>query len=419
MAWTEQINSGKDKGKYRGRYRDRDGRKQTVGGGPFTHKAEALRKAGAKEEEQRQQGAISPDAGKITYGAWYQRWIDSHMVETSTRRQYKSTARLHVLPYWEDTPLGEIKMTEGKTWVNILQADPAAKADTQHARKKQDWDKPGPRSPWTIRIAVQMIVASLNAAIPPHDNKLRTNPLAKLKWPTLPECPDRYLTPYEVDRIGHFMSHPIHRLILDVDVTTGLRAGEIGGLHVSRIDFRRGGIYVVEQFDQHENVMKAYPKDKERRWVPLSSDVVPRLQSHVESLPKVSDCGIPHVSGRCPGGALVFAGPRRSPFKSGEWLQGPFAKALDLAKIDGRVRFHDLRHTYASWLIQDGVSFAELARVMGHSSWEVSRRYAHLAPEGYDTVRAAVTSKLGARPGAEGSVAVCREEDSAISEKAS
>ena len=45
-----------------------------------------------------------------------------------------------------------------------------------------------------------------------------------------------------------------------------------------------------------------------------------------------------------------------------------------------KVVFHTLRHTFASWLIQDGYPIALVSQMLGHSSIQVTMRYAHLAP---------------------------------------
>jgi site-specific recombinase XerD len=57
-----------------------------------------------------------------------------------------------------------------------------------------------------------------------------------------------------------------------------------------------------------------------------------------------------------------------------------FAGACKRAGISDYVP-HDLRHTFASWLVQKGVSLYEVRDILGHSSIKLTERYAHLAPE--------------------------------------
>ncbi|WP_277399371.1 site-specific integrase [Burkholderia sp. Ac-20384] len=71
-------------------------------------------------------------------------------------------------------------------------------------------------------------------------------------------------------------------------------------------------------------------------------------------------------------------------------LQKGFRAACERVGISD-FRIHDLRHTFASWLVMSGVSLYVVRDLLGHSSIAVTERYAHLSP---DQGRSAVQSLL-------------------------
>ena len=78
------------------------------------------------------------------------------------------------------------------------------------------------------------------------------------------------------------------------------------------------------------------------------------------------------------GDAAVFQNPRtQRPYHS---FYAAFHKARDAAGLTD-VRIHDLRHTFASLLVNRGVSLYEVQTLLGHSSIQMTQRYAHLAPD--------------------------------------
>ena len=58
-----------------------------------------------------------------------------------------------------------------------------------------------------------------------------------------------------------------------------------------------------------------------------------------------------------------------------------FKKYAKKAALSEQVHFHSLRHTFASWLVQDGVSLYAVQKRLGHSSISVTQVYSHLQPE--------------------------------------
>jgi site-specific recombinase XerD len=58
-------------------------------------------------------------------------------------------------------------------------------------------------------------------------------------------------------------------------------------------------------------------------------------------------------------------------------IKGPFRTAKIRAKIKGRLRVHDLRHTAASWMIEDGTDIMTVKEILGHASVITTQRYCH------------------------------------------
>lgn len=369
MAWARQLQSGRHQGCYR------DGNGDVQSAGTYSSRAEAERKAAAKEDEQRGPLALDVEGGKITWEAWFVLWHDSRVLSYATDDMYRSLATCHIAPEFGDVKLCDIEQIDVAKWVKKM----------LHPRKRGV----KPKSVWTVRNALMLMKTSLNAAV--DARRLHNNPARKVPYPDMPEGLERYLTPDEVEAMAFYMDG-LNSLILWTGVQTGMRFGEIAGLHWPRLDLNRGVIQVVEKYNQKSGLIDALPKDKEQRTVPIPDDLIALLRAYREHAAPAANatCGIEHVAGRCQGD-LVFRGPRGAPLKSNEWGRGPWKRALDLAGVEGRVRPHDMRHTYASWLIQERISIAELSELMGHSDWEVTKRYSHLSDHHHEDVRQALS----------------------------
>jgi integrase len=72
-----------------------------------------------------------------------------------------------------------------------------------------------------------------------------------------------------------------------------------------------------------------------------------------------------------------------------EAIGSAWKRSLRRAGIE-KFRFHDLRHTWASWHVMSGTSLQELMELGGWKSYEMVLRYAHLAPEHLSTAAARI-----------------------------
>jgi integrase len=125
-----------------------------------------------------------------------------------------------------------------------------------------------------------------------------------------------------------------------------MRKGELLGLQWPQIDFEQGIITLTDT------------KNDERRDIPMNETVKATLK------------GIERIGANvfCNGDGETFANVRRS-----------FETAVRKSGIED-FRFHDLRHTFASNLVMEGIDIMTVKELMGHKDLTMTLRYSHLAP---------------------------------------
>lgn len=153
-------------------------------------------------------------------------------------------------------------------------------------------------------------------------------------------------------------------------INTGLREGELAGLRWSDIDFSRRLITVQYSF-------QGPTKNGEVRYVPILDSLLDPLRSWRTT------CKAAYVFTNMSGGMLR---------ESARIFQEVLHRVLDRAqfprlKIKGKsvryIRFHDLRHTFASHWVMNGGDIFKLQKILGHKSIQMTMRYAHLTPHAF------------------------------------
>lgn len=363
MAWAEKLPSGR----YRGLYRDAAGKKRSVGE-TFTHKARAERAAASLEGKARRSMFGDPDAARRTWGEWCDEWWPTRAVAGSTERVDTGRRRTHLDPRWAEVPMGSIRRHDVKEWAAAMRRRGTGAS--------------------TVQRAVHLFSASLTAAV--DAEIIDANPASRIVLPKGGQALERFLTKEEfaacVDELP--TEHDI--LVAEVLAYTGLRWGEMAGLHFDRLLLERGLLSVVETFDEKNGTIKPYPKGKRARTVPVPGWLVEKL-AELPTPGRGARCGLTHLEGRCRS-ALVLTTDSGTVMRNSNWAD-IWRDAVERADV-GHCRPHDLRHTYASWLIQNGVPLAEVGRLMGHVSTATTAKYAHLAETPTDSVLAALGAPI-------------------------
>jgi integrase len=311
----------------------------------------------------------------MRFGMYAAEWLDSHNVELTTRARDLSLLRTHVLPQWSNAPLSAIDHSAVQKWVTGLSVRLA---------------------PASVGECHRLFGAILKAAI--RDRLIAVNPAAGVKLPKKRQhAGDRQTISREefADRL--LPALPIrHRALVALAGGTGLRWGECIGLRWESVDLS-GGTVRVERVAVEVSghvTPKPYPKSRAgRRTVPLPSMVGDLLKRHRDAYGTgpagevfTNEAGTPLrrtlFRARIWRPALVRAGligavtqeddkfratwPTPAGDESALFTTTTQAVKAVARHADGGLRFHDLRHSYASWLITSGVPVPDVQRVMGH-----------------------------------------------------
>ena len=301
---------------------------------------------------------VDPTAGRITFKEYAERWRQVQPHRESTREQVESYLRNHVYPTLGSRPLAAIRPTEIQALI----------------RERSD-----KLAPATLETVSRWLRTVFRAAV--ADRIIARSPAVDLRLPAAPERDP--VVPFSTDELRALEAGlPAKmRAIVPVGYGLGLRSGEALGLTVDRVDFLRRQVTVDRQLltpRQPGPPTFGPPKTrKSRRVVPLPDSIGDRLAAHIAE----------HGTG--PDG-LLFTTPRGLAWRRPRWAE-KWQQAVATAKLPKGVRFHRLRHTYASLLIQAGCSVVVVQHHLGHATaQETLDTYSHMWPDDDDRTRDAV-----------------------------
>lgn len=237
----------------------------------------------------------------------------------------------------------------------------------------------------TINRDLTTFKASLNRAV--DWGIIDENPIAKVKQQKVDQSPNvRYLTVAEEGALRDALDEREERIRLErknanlwrkergyplfpaldskpfvdhlkpmvlLSINTGMRRGEVFHLQWTDVNFERK-ILTVEATNA---------KSKQTRHIPLNKEALKTLQDWKNMIGDMYDLAFPNEKGK--------------PFNN---VKSSWTKLLKDAAIQ-KFRWHDMRHHFASKLVMAGVDLNTVRELLGHSDYQMTLRYAHLAPE--------------------------------------
>jgi integrase len=201
-------------------------------------------------------------------------------------------------------------------------------------------------APSTVGVVKQHLVSLFESAV--DDQLIARNPVRGVK---LPERTVGEIVPPTPNEVVAQVAAPWFRIAVVLGAGLGLRQAEAAGLTADRIDWLGRSVLVDRQWTSRRGICGFGPSKTEssHRAIPASRWVLDALSEHVG---RRHDGFVLHRDGK----------PVRHGMFNGYWV-----RARDDAGLGG-MRYHDLRHGFASALISSGCSVKAVQRALGHAS---------------------------------------------------
>ena len=218
-------------------------------------------------------------------------------------------------------------------------------------------------------LTLRKVLVSLNQimAYAVRHGYIHYNPVRDAERPRgqggVEDKPIRILNPDEITALLDAVEDPKYNMLFRLAIMSGARQGEMLGLKWSDIDWDSNQIHIKRTFN---NQAWYAPKSKTSiRKIDIGPSTMTALKRWR------LQCPVTELN-------LVFPNGAGQPINHNNMINRHFVKGLENAELE-TIRFHDLRHTYASLLIEQGENIKYIQTQLGHSSPTVTLNvYAHL-----------------------------------------
>jgi integrase len=294
----------------------------------------------------------------MTFREFIEVWRADHVatqeLKPATIRGYDSVIERHLLPAFGDQRMDRITAEHIRRFFKQKQEGTSEKTSRPLSKK-------------TLVNTLRLLNSIFNFAM--TIELLVKNPCKGIKLPRAPKREMDFLRPEEVRAFLAAFTDDEMRCLFTTAVMTGIRRGELLGLQWDDIDFGASVIRVRRSISNGEIQL---PKtEKSRRAIQVGPELLKTMRAH-----KL------RTGGRS---SFVFTTKSGTLLDPDNLVKRVFEPTLLAAGIERHIRFHDLRHTYASILINEGANLKFVSEQLGHASIVITLdRYSHLIAERHD-----------------------------------
>jgi integrase len=254
--------------RYAAVYTDMRGRRRNAG--TFATKKDADRAWKQAEVRVAEGRGGDPERGRMKFRSYVEdEWFPNHQIEPTTRQSYHYELYRHILPEFGGRRMVDILPAHVRDWVRRLGDE-------------------GMQPP-SIRYCMTVLSAIFTTAL--NDQVTFLHPCKGVKMPPIPKKTLTIVTPEQFDLVMDALPDEEMRVLVETDVETGLRWGELSELRVRDVDWKRGVITVSRvvvllnpKFHPSGGrfLVKQYPKDQEWRRITLSEHMREVLAKYVK-----------------------------------------------------------------------------------------------------------------------------------------
>ena len=309
---------------------------------------------------------VKPD---MRFGDWMNYWYENHCkpsIRPTTQKGYEEWIYVHAIPGLGHIPLNKLTQADCQKFLNEMKAN----------GRKTHRDTKGPEmAERSVRSCYHVIRMALDRAV--KDGLIKKNPILGVKLPPPEPKEMKVLSKEEIQRfLIQAKAEGMYELFL-LELTTGLRRGEILALTWDDLNFETGELHISKQVTPvgGKNIISE-PKTKAAfRTIILPPVMVGLLREYRKEVFS----------------PLMFPS-RIKPNQpiDPSYVRKRLQQILERADCK-KVRFHDLRHTFATMSLEHGMDVKTLSAIIGHVSAKTTLNiYTHITNEMQENAAASI-----------------------------